>query len=65
MRSSFLLWIVVGCALLRSVVSRETEDDFAEFEFDLPADEEEEGMVQSACLLRTTFMLHAHTHRRL
>lgn len=55
----------MGCALLRSVVARETEDDFAEFEFDLPADEEEEGMVQSACLLRTTFMLHAHTHRRL
>lgn len=55
----------MGCALLRSVVARETEDDFAEFEFDLPADEEEEGMVQPASLLPTTFMLHAHTHRRL
>lgn len=65
MRSSFLLWIIVGCALLSSVVARETEDDFAEFEFDLPAEEEEEGMVQLACLPPSTFTLHAPTHRRL
>ena len=56
----------MGCALLSSVVARETEDDFAEFEFDLPVEEEEgEGMVQLACLPPTTFTLHAHTHRRL
>ena len=57
MRSLFLLWIVVGCALLRSVVARETEDDFAEFEFDLPTDEEEEGMMQPSLL--ASHPLHA------
>ena len=50
----------MGCALLGSVVARETEDDFAEFEFDLPAEEEEEGMVQLGCL-PPSCSLHLHT----
>lgn len=45
MPRSHIFCIVLGCVLLScGVISRETEDEFAEFEFDLPG-EEEEGMI--------------------
>ena len=44
---SHIFCIVLGCVLLScGVISRETEDEFAEFEFDLPG-EEEEGMIHT------------------
>ena len=40
-----VLYIVLGCVLLScGMAARETEDEFAEFEYDLPG-EEEEGMI--------------------